>query len=187
MADSFNLNKILIFINIVKNTKSRDPKLEFRDVVGAQSLSIPSFVRRFVGKLVINLVDNKLPLVLSERPQIRDCLERIFDVVHGRSGVVDRRFSTPFCGAQASLRNQPTPFRFLCLAWLNCQLELGTFTRSGLALRKCEIAMPVATSYPAGLIEPRVMRVRSNDQAYFLTAFSMAPPALARSSGVMTG
>ncbi len=87
MADSFNLNKIPIFLNVVKNTKSRDPQLEFRDVVGAQSLSIPSFVCRFVGKLVINLVDNKLPLVLSERLQIRDCFECIFDAVHGRSEI----------------------------------------------------------------------------------------------------
>jgi hypothetical protein len=30
------------------------------------------------------------------------------------------------------------------------------------------------------------VEMRSN-QAYFLTAFSMAPPALARSSGIMTG
>jgi len=27
----------------------------------------------------------------------------------------------------------------------------------------------------------------ASDQVYFLTAFSMAPPALARSSGIMTG
>jgi len=31
------------------------------------------------------------------------------------------------------------------------------------------------------------VRYRLIDQAYFLTAFSMAPPALARSSGIMTG
>src|SRR5437016_5967925 len=40
--------------------------------------------------------------------------------------------------------------------------------------------------FTAGPLEPRV-RWRSSDQAYFLTAFSMAPPALARSSGIMTG
>ena len=85
MADNLNLNKIPIFINVVKNTKSRDPKLEFRDVVGAQSLSIPSFARRFVGKLVINLVDNKLLLVLFEGLQIRDCSS-----VYSMSYIVDQ-------------------------------------------------------------------------------------------------
>lgn len=84
MADSFNLNKILILINIVKNTKSRDPQLEFRDAVGAQSLSIAGFVRWLVRKLFIDLVDNKLLLVFSERLQIRNCFESIFDVVHRR-------------------------------------------------------------------------------------------------------
>ena len=39
---------------------------------------------------------------------------------------------------------------------------------------------------PRRSVELRV-RWRSSDQAYFLTAFSMAPPALARSSGIMTG
>jgi hypothetical protein len=58
VADSFNLNKIPIFINVVKNTKSRYPQLEFGDAVGAQSLSIAGFVRRLVRKLFINLVDN---------------------------------------------------------------------------------------------------------------------------------
>jgi hypothetical protein len=32
-----------------------------------------------------------------------------------------------------------------------------------------------------------VVRWRSIDQPYFLTAFSMAPAALAKSSGIMTG
>jgi hypothetical protein len=63
VADSFNLNKIFIFINVVKNTKSRYPQLEFRDAVGAQSLSIAGFVRRLVRKLLIDLVDP------STRPQ----------------------------------------------------------------------------------------------------------------------
>jgi len=58
VADSFNLNKIPIFINVVKNTKSRYPQLEFGDAVGTQSLSIAGFVRRLVRKLFINLVDN---------------------------------------------------------------------------------------------------------------------------------
>jgi len=58
VTDGFNLNKFLIFINVVKNTKSRYPQLEFRDAVGAQSLSIAGFACRFVGKLFINLVDN---------------------------------------------------------------------------------------------------------------------------------
>ena len=50
-----------------------------------------------------------------------------------------------------------------------------------------QIASPVPTSvFPAGSLESRVRRCAS-DQVYFLTAFSMAPPALARSSGIMTG
>ena len=48
VTDNFNFNKILIFINVVKNTKSRYPQLEFGDAVGAQSLSIAGFVRWLV-------------------------------------------------------------------------------------------------------------------------------------------
>ena len=105
VTDNFNFNKILIFINVVKNTKSRYPQLEFRDAVGAQSLSIAGFVRRLVRKLFIYLADNWLLLVFSERLQIRNRFESIFDVVHGRSGMVNWRSRTGFAVRKRTLHD----------------------------------------------------------------------------------
>jgi hypothetical protein len=74
----------------------------------------------------------------------------------------------------------------LDMAFLGCPPESPrAFTSSELALRQCDAARPVHT-FHAGPLESRVRR-RATDQAYFLTAFSMAPPALAKSSGIMTG
>ena len=82
MTDSINLNNFLVFINVVKNAKFHYPKFEFRDAVGTQSFSIAGFMRRFVRKLFVYLVDNQLPFVLSVQLQILDRFDSIFNFVH---------------------------------------------------------------------------------------------------------
>jgi hypothetical protein len=74
----------------------------------------------------------------------------------------------------------------LCSAFAEAHLA-GSFWESDLALRQCEIAMNLSPRvFPRRLVESPA-RKRTSAQAYFLTALSMAPPALARSSGIMTG